>query len=189
MGTSTSHPSPNRPTWNSVRRTLGDQFVPPDRVVNELWTVALRDTDAPISDQMSSPIVYELALLSQRSSSCEEAVRAATRAIVKSKASSILVELAKRALMSSFQASEDRVQAFAGGFFAEVAAYLSSRDIPGLLGMSERLRTVSSTIDFKAELKALTRKEASRVRASLESPQHWKEYVASVTHSLTGGRA
>lgn len=187
MGTSTSHTSPNRPTWNSMRRLLRDETVPLDRVMNEVWSVALRDGDAPILDQLGSSVVYELGRISVEAQSPGEAARLATRAIARSKASSVVVELAKRALLGSVQKGENRIQAFAQGVFAEVAGYITARDLSGLIG-SPKFKDASSSISFKADLRSITTTVVTKFQPNLDTPEAWNGFVRKVANALSGGR-
>lgn len=188
MGTSTSHPSPNRPTWNSVKRLLRDETIPPERVANEVWSVAFRDGDVSILDQLTSPVLYELARISTEAQSAHEASRLATRTIARSKASSIVVELAKRALLGSVQKGEGRVTSFAQAVFAEIAGYVTSRDTSGMVGSSSRFKDTATLIAFKARLGSITTDIVGRHEAGIDSPQAWSGFVRRVASALSGGR-
>lgn len=188
MGTSTSQPSPNRPAWNSVKRVLASDAVPEQRVVNELWTVAFRDSEVSVLEQLSSPIVYQLAEIASKAQSAHEASRLANRAIVASKANSIVVELAKRALIGSIGVHDGRTQAFASSVFAEIAGYYASRDLSGLVGLSARLKDVSHAISFKATLRTITRSVVAQNMQGVDSHEAWRGFVKSVSTALTGGR-
>ena len=188
MGTSTSHASPNRPVWNAARRALLDKEIPSERVLGELWTAAARDADKPILEQLMSPVVYELARAAVQAQSVTDVAQRAAKLIVSSKGSSVIVELARRAALQAAQSTSERSTAFVSALFSEVAGYIASRDIAGLVGASERLKDIPSTISFKTNMKEMTTQVVKHQRVSLDSLHAWHATVQSVTKALSGGR-
>ena len=194
MGTSVSQGSPTSGTaslnWLAVKATYRDERASVDRIVQEVWKAAQRDTDASWSSLLQSPAILACRDIVTASTTVQEALKAASRNIALSGQSSIATAVAKRAIVSSFAAS-DRSQGFPTALFSEATKYLVSRDLPSLLGMSERTATVASAASLR---RAIVENVETTVRsyiATQQSPSQgdisgWGGFVARTVADLSG---
>jgi hypothetical protein len=110
--------------------------------------------------------------------------------------STLAADIAQRAVARSFSfqhnvassQTNDRVMAFTGAVFAEAGDYLVSRDLPGFVGASERLKNVEEAITFKTEIKDRITEVVRLVELpnDITAPQRWAEYVTHVVQQLKG---
>ncbi|MGE5560444.1 MAG: hypothetical protein ACM3XN_05215 [Chloroflexota bacterium] len=138
---------------------------------------------------LGSQTVYDLAMTA---GVCEEptaAIDACDQIIATAKTSSTIVELARRALVrASVTKRDDRIASFAEALFAEVIGYYVSRDISGMVGRSDRFKSVDDVIRFKKGISEAVRVMAGQHKPSTSSLEAWRSYITAVTGSLTGGR-
>ena len=57
MGTSTSQPSPDTPSWRIARQVLGREAAPLARQSEEIWKAATADRGGRLSEELASPIL------------------------------------------------------------------------------------------------------------------------------------
>lgn len=184
MGTSVSHGSPSTIRWGPVKRAYTDSAISTERLVSELWRAVFHQTDVDISKELASPIIFEMAKLSAEAKSSTEALTLVNREISMRKASSIIVGLAKRALIKSVTSS-NREKAFRELLFGEVADYYVSRDASVLVGCGDRMSTVAQLTAVKDEIIGHVK---ARVRtADMDTPSYdsWIKFVALAADQLT----
>jgi hypothetical protein len=122
------------------------------------------------------------------SSTRTEAVRNVTRAVASSDQSSLAAEIARRAAARSFSESGSSAVAFAKAVFADAGDYLASRDLPGFVGISEKVSRVSDLMALKASI----RERITEVVEDVELPEGanvvegWSDYAARIVDNLKG---
>lgn len=110
----------------------------------------------------------------------------AAQAVAFSEESSLAADIAQMAVAKSFSAPGSRPMAFTRAIFAEAGDYLVSRDLPGLVGASERITNVDESISFKDSIRDTITKVVEDVELpdELEVPANWSEYVGQVVSRL-----
>jgi hypothetical protein len=160
--------------------------VPIERFVSEVWRACQRE-DERIPSLLESNLLFECYRVVRRSTESHDAFREVSRLIAGSGESSIVSELARRAVVTAFSAPVPEV-AWRIGLFAEVSNYLVSRDLPGFVGSRFRNRSVEEAIHFKDAAIERSRARASVVIDVPASRDEWRRYVRRVLRSLVGGR-
>lgn len=188
MGTSVSQSSPSTPNWQAAQTTYYSPEIPIERTVKELWHAADSQVDENLARDLQAPIIAECLRITLASSTRMEAVRNVTRAVVSSDQSSLAVEIARRAAARSFSGGGSSAVAFAKAMFADAGDYLASRDLPGFVGISEKIPKVSDLIALKASI----RERIAEVVEDVELPEEanivegWSAYASRVVNTLKG---
>lgn len=188
MGTSVSQGSPSTPNWQAVQATYSSPTVPIERTVKELWRAADSQDEENLARDLRAPIVAECLRITLASSSRTEAIRNVSRAVAFSGQSSLAAEIAQRAAARSFSDAGSSAGAFAKAVFSEAGDYLASRDLPGFVGLSEKIPKVSDLIALKASI----RERIADVVEEVELPEQayvaegWSDYAARVVSTLKG---
>ena len=187
MGTSVSQGSPSTPNWQAVQATYSSPTVPIERTVKELWRAADSQDEENLARDLRAPIVAECLRITLASSSRAEAIRNVSRAVAFSGESSLAAEIAQRAARS-FSDAGSSAGAFAKAVFSEAGDYLASRDLPGFVGLSEKIPKVSDLIALKESI----RERIADVVEEVELPEQayaaegWSNYAARVVSTLKG---
>lgn len=176
MGTSMSHPSLPTLSWRSVNASYDDSRIPPERVAREIWRAAKQTPDADVFGGLTSQAVYSAFVIAQTATEPLEAHRRCNAMISESKSASLLMEVAKRAVVQSV-GKKDQASEFVSNLFREATNYFVSRDLPGHLG-SERVKNVQAMIGFKSEL---IRKVGESIEKLEQTPKNHKEWSTLVT--------
>jgi hypothetical protein len=137
---------------------------------------------------LSSAIVLKVLRTALTSESREQAVAAARRLIAESHQSSIATDIAQRALVQSFEDRRDQTARFAHSLFVEAVTYLVSRDLPGYVGIGDRLSTITDAIALKSQIRDNTLSKVQNVPVPPgveEAPAKWKSYTTKVMAYLT----
>lgn len=193
MGTSVSQSSPSTPIWQAVQATYYTPEIPVERTVQELWRAADSQTDENLVRDISAPIVAECLRVTMMASSRMEAIRNVAQAVVTSGESTLATEIARRAAAKSFSGGGGGGSAtsFAVALFVEAGDYLASRDLPGFVGVSEKLPKVSDLVALKKRIRA----RIADVVQEVELPEGenvvevWPAYVGRVAETLKGRAA
>lgn len=190
MGTSISQGSPATPNWRAVAAGYRSGNIRPERVVRELWRAAQSDAEFDWAELLATPIIFTCLHVAVESEGAAQAASRAAREIVLSRQISLATDVARRAVVQSFNA-EDRAQGFAEALFAEASSYLVSRDLPAFVGRGGRCRTVGDSVGFKETM----RERVTDVVRGLGPPprdgaqEAWQRYVALALEELTRARA
>jgi len=188
VGTSVSQGSPSTPNWRATQATYHSPEVPVDRTVEELWRAADSQVEENLTRDLGAPIVAECLRITLASSSRAEAVRSVARMVASSGESSLAAEIARRAAARSFSGAGSSATAFAKAIFADPGDYLVSRDLPGFVGISEKLPKVSDLMALKKDI----RDRIAEVVEDVEMPEEanvvegWSGYAGRVVDSLKG---
>jgi hypothetical protein len=165
-----------------------------ERTVQELWRAADSQTDENLVRDISAPIVAECLRVTMMASSRMEAVRNVAQAVVSSGESTLATEIARRAAAKSFSGGSGgggSATSFAVALFVEAGDYLASRDLPGFVGVSEKLPKVSDLVVLKKRIRA----RIADVVQEVELPEGenvvevWPAYVGRVAENLKGRAA
>ncbi|MEJ7630931.1 MAG: hypothetical protein WKF28_00360 [Rubrobacteraceae bacterium] len=188
MGTSVSQSSPSTPIWQAAQTTYYSLEIPIERTVKELWRAADSEADENLARDLQAPIIAECLRITLASSTRTEAVRNVARMVASSDESSLAAEIARRAAARSFSGAGSSVGAFAKAVFADAGDYLASRDLPGFVGINEKLLKVSDLMSLKKDI----RDHIAEMVEDVELPEEanivegWSEYAGRVVNTLKG---
>jgi hypothetical protein len=140
MGTSRNDRSPDTPPWRLTLASLGAAGVPAERQGQEIWRAALADRGERLRDQLGQAFVGEVCRLAARAKSATEALGDFDRLAHERRAVGLAVEMARRALARA-AASQGGLRGFSGEFFAEATSYYAARDLPSVIGRSNRIES------------------------------------------------
>ena len=102
--------------------------------------------------------------------------------------SSLAAEIARRAAARSFSGVGSSASAFAKAVFADAGDYLASRDLPGFVGINEKIPKVSDLMALKKGI----RDRIAEVVEDVEMPEDanvadgWTDYAGRVVETLKG---
>jgi len=187
MGTSINQRSPATPNWHAVATAYNSSEISIPRVVQELWRAATNQPTGNLASDLGAPIIAQCLAITLDAPSREEALYSASRMVALSGQASLAADIAQRAVAQSFRPGEDRANAFTQYLFAEAGGYLVSRDLPGYVGVSERLHTVSDAIAFKNGIRQQIIDTVRTVPTPPDianQPSTWREHVAHVVTRL-----
>lgn len=188
MGTSVSQGSPATPSWQAAQATYSTPAVPIERTVQEMWRAADSQTEENLAKDLQAPIVAECLRITLNSSSRAEAVRNVARAVASSGQGSLAAEIAQRATLRSFSAAGGNASSFAKAVFAEAGDYLASRDLPGFVGLSEKIPKVSDLTALKMNIRERITEVVNDVEMpeEVDAAEEWSNYAAQVVSVLKG---
>lgn len=186
MGTSVNHRSPRTTNWRSVDISYTNTDITLQRTVQEIWRASLNDNSG-LANSLGGPLVAQCIDILQTASSSSEAAQKIGRAIALSGSASLAGDIARRAAVIAY-GEVDRTRGFIQSIFSEASNHLISRDIPGFVGLSEKLKTVTDATSFKG---AILREVNSNVATiplpsqRISDPQIWNTFVSNVIRNLT----
>jgi hypothetical protein len=189
MGTSISHASPRTANWRAVGAIYESEMIPADRASQELWRAATNQPAGNLGADLGHPVVATCAQIVRDIPSRADAIARVRQTLAMSGVASLATDIAQRAAVSCFAAPGDRVGAFVQSLVGEATNYLVSRDLPGHVGRSNRIATVSDAMSFKAQVLDHARQMAQSVLRppGVEaSPSSWKSYITTVVGRLEG---
>ncbi len=188
MGTSVSQSSPSTPNWQATQATYYSPEIPIERTVRELWRAADSQVDENLARDLQAPLIAECLRVTLASPTRTDAVRNVARTVASSDQSSLAAEIARRAAARSFAGGGSSAVAFAKAVFADAGDYLASRDLPGFVGISEKIPKVSDLVALKARI----RERIGDVVEDVELPEDgslvegWSDYAGRVVDTLKG---
>lgn len=189
MGTSVNQRSPRTANWSAVEAAYLHPDISLQRTVQEIWRASANEQDGGLVNDLSKPIIAQCVDIVRNVNSPIEAGQKIRRLMVLSQQASLAGDIANRAAVGSFGTSENPIDSFVSSLFSEASNYLVSRDIPGFVGLTDKVRTVRDVADFKS---SIIQEVVSKVAAvkkpegNLSSPRNWKMYVDEITAQLTG---
>jgi hypothetical protein len=186
MGTSTNQPSPDTPSWRLARAVLGRKVTPLERQSQEIWQAALADRGGLLSSELGNPLLAEACRLAEARLAPSDAINAFHQRQTETYATSLILEIGKRALVRAC-AAESGGLGFASELFSETVAYYVARDLPSVVGARELTATTTEAIRLKDEIKAIARNAASTTKLITTDPEGWQSYVSSVVAGLRRG--
>lgn len=189
MGTSTSQRSPSTTNWRAVDAAYQNSEVSIQRTVQEIWRASAND-DMGLANSLGNKIVAQCVEIVQNAQSPAEAAQQVRRLVALSGSASLVADIAQRAAVLSF-GDKNRVENFVRSVFAEASNYLISRDLPGFVGISGRLKTVQDATSFKSSLLAEVTSHVTAVPRPVENlsdHQAWNGFVENVVRRLIEGK-
>lgn len=188
MGTSVSQSSPSTPNWQAAQATYYGPEIPIERTVRELWRAADSQVEENLARDLQAPLIAECLRVTLASSTRTEAVRNVTRTVASSDQSSLAAEIARRAAARSFAGGGggSSAVAFAKAVFADAGDYLASRDLPGFVGISEKIPKVSDLMALKARIRERIGEVVEDVALPEEGTlvEGWSDYAGRVVDTL-----
>lgn len=186
MGTSVNQQSPSTRPWRVVQAAYASPEIPVERVVEEIWRAADSQSSENLPKDLSADIVAECLRISMSASSMAEAVQRAAQTVAFSEESTLAADIAQRAVAKSFSGAGSRASAFTRALFAEAGDYLVSRDLPGFVGASEKVKNVEEAISFKENIRERIDEVVHFVELpdNIDAPARWSEYVEQVVSRL-----
>ena len=187
MGTSVNQRSPDTDNWRVVQDIYVDPSVGMDDALKMLWRAASNPNETNLFESLSRPEVGQISQCALQETPIA-AMNAARQFIADAKVASFACDIATRAAAQSV-GQKDAVGVFAERLFAEATSYLVARDLPGYVGVSERLKSVVEARAFVAEISG----RAAAAARSTALPERldgdtWRGYVRSVVLTLRGAR-
>jgi len=186
MGTSMNQRSPRTTNWRAVEAVYSNPKISIQRIVQEVWRASVND-DSGLANTLGKPIVSRSIDILQIAKSSSEAAEKIRREVALSGDSSLAGDIAQRAAVIAF-GEDNKIQSFIRTVFTEASNYLVSRDIPGYVGLTDRLRTVQDVASLKT---AILSEVAAKVDSipqparNLNDPVTWNSYVTDVVNILT----
>jgi hypothetical protein len=154
-----------------------------ERVAAEIWRAAGNQPKGNIAELLARPIVATVGELISSARSAAELVQKYAFVVADSKQASLATDIARRAAIQSFGASQP-FKAYAERLFSEATSYLVARDLPGFVGIG-RAKDVSQSLDFATQIA----NHASTVAAAVNlprqvTPESWAAHVRNVVDAL-----
>lgn len=191
MGTSTNQRSPRTPNWKAVEAAYTHPGTTAQRTSQEIWRAAANEPDRGLISTLSSPIIAQCLDVVQNSRSATDAAQKVRRLLVLSGQASLAGEIAQRASIIAHETAGNRTNAFVRSLFSEASNYLVSRDLPGFVGLTDKVRTVNNAISLKASIIQEVSSNVDSVpkpSGKLSNPKIWQKFVNSVVDHLTGAK-
>lgn len=188
MGTSTNHPSPNKPSWRIVNAILGRPDVPIERQSVEIWKAAAADRESQLERDLGDELLAQACEVANTSTTPIEAVEVFDQSLSSAYAANLTLDIGRRALARAV-ADNTGATGFASELFAEIVSYYASRDLPSFVGAPGRIATARESISLKRDLKSIARETAINVAQVRVDPGEWRFYVASVLEALQNGES
>jgi hypothetical protein len=185
MGTSTSHPSPDTPSWRIVRQVLGREQAPVERQSEEIWKAVIAERSGRLQEELASPVFAAASSIAAASPSALEAARAFNQVAAEQRATGLALEMGRRALMRAVTAGGG-AEGFGGELFAEAVSYYVSRDISSFVGAAGRVGTTTEAIALKDGLRAIARGVAGGVPLRTDH-DGWSAFVRNTFALLARG--
>jgi hypothetical protein len=189
VGTSVNQRSPKTANWSAVETAYMHFGISLQRTVQEIWRAAANEQDGGLVSDLGQPIIAQCVDIVKNANSPIEVGQKIRRLMVLSGQASLVGDIANRAAVISFGAGENRIDSFVSSLFSEASNYLVSRDIPGFVGLADKVKTVRDVTAFKISIIQEVASKVSTVRkpaGNLSDPSIWKSFVDEITVHLTG---
>jgi hypothetical protein len=191
MGTSTNQRSPRTSNWKAVETAYTHPGTTIQRTAQEIWRAASNEPDGGLVRTLSSPGIAQCLEAVQTSRSGTDAAQQVRRLLALSGQASLAGEIAQRAAVIAHGIKDDRTSAFVRSLFSEASNYLVSRDLPGFVGLADKVRTVQNATAFKSSIIQEVSNKVDAVpkpSGRLSSPKTWQKYVNNIVDHLTGAK-
>jgi len=185
MGTSVNQRSPaNSSSWRAAQDAYVDIELSSQDSLKLIWRAASNMRESNLFDLIARMEVSPLMEVAVTSSGPAEAAGRVRSMLSESKSSTLATDIAARAVCQA-AGKQNASQVFVERLFVEATSYLVSRDVPGYVGASEKLQTISDAKNFSNEL---TRIAVDAVR-SISFPEStsqstWSDFVRTVVAGL-----
>lgn len=181
MGTSRSHPSPSIPQWSIAREIVGRADAPPAFQEQALWRAAIAEKGVGLVWELTVEPLAQAVRLADRP--LAEAMQAFDQSVRDNRATTLFVDLARRALARTI-VTKGGSDSFGPEFFAEATGYFAARDLSSVVGTADRIQSAKDSLALKAALRAVS---LARVREVAADPRmDWKAYVSGALAALSG---
>jgi len=191
MGTSRNDPSPRTPPWKPIREVLGNPKVSLEIQSHEIWRAASSDREGRLITDLSNSCLSKGAEIAASAESPLQASKAFD-SVVNELGGSFFTDIAKRALVRAVIGKQGAI-GFASEFFAETASYYVSRDLAGVVGNKNKIKTSSDGVEFKTKLRDVAKntayKNAEHLRSKghlLEKNSDWSTFIVNTVSELKG---
>ncbi len=191
MGTSTNQRSPRTPNWKTVETAYTHPAITIQRAAQEIWRAAAKEVDGGLAGSLGSPLIAQCLETVQTSRSATDAAQKVRRLLALSGQTSLAGEIAQRAVVLAHEAKGDRTNAFVRSLFSEASNYLISRDLPGFVGLADRVRTVQNATVLKSSLIQEVSSNVDLVpkpSGKLSNPRTWQKFATNVIDHLSGNK-
>ena len=189
MGTSVNQRSPKTTNWSAVEKAYTHPGVSLQRTVQEIWRASANEHDGGLVSDLGRPLIAQCVEIVKNGSSPIDVGQKIRRLMVLSGQASLAGDIANRAAVASFGAGENRIDSFVKSLFSEASNYLVSRDIPGFVGLADKVKTVRDVTAYKTSIiQEVTSRVATVTKpaGNLSDPNNWESFVNEVTTRLAG---
>ena len=191
MGTSTNQRSPRTLNWKAVEVAYTFPDIPIQRTAQEIWRAAANESDGGLINSLGSPIIAQCLEVVQTSRSAIDTAQKVRRLLALSGQASLAGEIAQRAAVIAHEIKVNRTSAFVQSLFSEASNYLVSRDLPGFVGLADKVRTVQNATALKSSIIKEVSSNVDSVpkpTGKLSSPKTWQKFVNKVVDHLSGAK-
>jgi len=191
MGTSTNQRSPRTSNWKAVDVAYTHPGATIQRTAQEIWRAATNEVDGGLVSGLQSPLIAQCLEAVQTSRSATDAAQKVRRLLALSGQASLAGEIAQRAAVIAHEIKGNRTNAFVKSLFSEASNYLISRDLPGYVGLADRVRTVQNATALKTSIINEVSSKVDSVpmpAGKLSSPRTWQKFVNKVVDHLSGAK-
>ena len=182
MGTSSSQGSPSTHAWDAARAAYQSSSVAMERVSHLVWRAA---SASSIAEQLSSDLVQHCLQVGSAAKTAPEAIERITDAVVENGSTNFAVDLARRAVLTTFSAP-NRYEAATQALFAEAARYLVSRDAPTFLGLGSRFAKLTQVSELEDRVARLAREVTAKAGTAPRDAKRWAKHVEAILSKLKG---
>ena len=180
MGTSVSQGSPRNINWNAVLSGYRDEFVSENRILSEIWRAYEKEK---ISNLLKTTAIFDCYTVVSSSRDASEAIARYDSYLSEKKRNSIIAEIAKRTIPTSFEVDQPS-NAWMARLFSEITNYVLSRDVSGFVGESYRNKSVKELIEFKDRLRSKVIRSISEEKVVVRSIKEWRAFVDNSVNKL-----
>ena len=176
MGTSVNQGSRATPGWRAAAAGYRSKAVPLERIVQEVWRAASRDTEGAV-ELLQSRGVYDCLRAVLENDTAAGAIRRIDESLPAEGQASFVTDLAKRATLS-LPREVVSAESWTGQLLAQVTDYFVSRDLPNYVGTGGRLLNPSAVAAFKGEIRDVVRGACAGLGPGPGNHREWRRYVA-----------
>ncbi|MFX1446426.1 MAG: hypothetical protein ACFFHV_23785 [Promethearchaeota archaeon] len=185
MGTSKSQGSPSTPPWNAVKKAYQKPDIDNNRISQLLWRAGSSEPSTNLIALLGQPVAFSCLNIILKSEDIFSASHEATRNISRDKHAGITAEIARRAIISSFETPE-KTKNYIASLFKEATNYLISRDLSTLVGTSPRLEELKNTTKIKMDILEITQNKVFKMDIPRKIPNYksWCQLIESIGDRL-----
>jgi hypothetical protein len=182
MGTSSSQGSPPSRAWDAAKTGYQSSQIPAERLSHLLWRAA---GSSAIAEHLASDLVQQCIEAGTRAKTAPEALERMTDVVLENGSTNFGVDIARRAVITSFGA-KDRYAAATAALFAEAARYLVSRDAPTFLGVGDRISSIKHVSELEHRLSQSARDATASIGKPPKDAKQWSKHVERILSVLKG---
>jgi hypothetical protein len=137
---------------------------------------------------LSQPLVRQALRIAQTEREPSQAMGAFDEAARKTGEASVYLDLCRRALGRAV-AGGGGSTGLAAEFFSELTSYYASRDLPSVVGATNRVQSTGDAVALKSQLRSAAKAEVERLGPIAVDAKSWREAVSSLLQRLATGQA